>query len=273
LEIDASQHKQYVLERFVSGETGHHNYKKPKVNQPTPTALSIFGATPKKTYRDVSLANINELPKDHFARNYMENRKIPQSAWNEIFFTPKFKDFLDKEFPNHGKDNVPNDERIVMFFTDEKGVVTHIAGRALSTETKIRYVTVKILDTRKVFGLHRLNKNETIYIVEGQFDSLFVPNCVASGDAHLLGVATYLMCDDVVIIYDNDRRNKDIINRIEETIDLGYSVCLFPDNIVGKDINEMVLNGNTPEEVLYLINKNTYKNLTAKMRFNTWKRC
>ncbi len=47
---------------------------------------------------------IENLPDEHYARAYIKNRKIPEKFWGEILFVAKFRDFLDKEFPNHGKE-------------------------------------------------------------------------------------------------------------------------------------------------------------------------
>jgi transcription elongation factor Elf1 len=194
-QTDGTTYKQYILERYSSGETGYgSNVKKPDFEQLKGNAHARFQSAGNnsrgdsttveslertwRTFKDYSIVN---LPDGHYARDYIKKRKIPEKFWDEIFFTPKFLDFLDKEFPQHGKDEVPNDDRIVLFYTNEKGEITNVAGRALS-DTKIRYVTVKVSDEKKVFGLHRLRKQERIYVVEGQFDSFFIPNCIASGE-------------------------------------------------------------------------------------------
>jgi DNA primase len=278
--VDGTSYKQYVLERYSSGETGHHNYKKPKFEELKGNAFSHFQSTGntktteslERTWRAFEDYSIKNLPEEHYARDYIKKRKIPEKFWGEILFVPKFLDFLDEEFPNHGKDEVPNDDRVVLLYTNEKGEITNVAGRALS-ETKIRYVTVKVSDEKKLFGLHRIRKQERIYVVEGQFDSFFIPNCVASGDSNLGGVAAIFPELDVVLVYDNERRNRDIVKQIEKSIDSGYKVCLFPDSIVGKDINEMIQNGLTSDEIKGIIDKNTFSGLTAKLTFTHWKRC
>jgi hypothetical protein len=130
-----------------------------------------------------------------------------------------------------------------------------------------------VSDEKKVFGLHRVRKEDRIYVVEGQFDSYFLPNCVASGDSNLGGVAAIFPELDTVLVYDNERRNKDIVKQIEKSIDAGHSVCLFPDDVPGKDINEMIQNGLTSDEIKDIIDRNTHKGLSAKLTFTSWKRC
>jgi hypothetical protein len=78
--------------------------------------------------------------------------------------------------------------------------------------------------------------------------------------------------DKLVIVYDNEPRSKDIVKKIERAIDTNYKVCIWPDNVEHKDINEMVLGGSTPSEVQYMIDQNTYSGLAAKMRLQQWKK-
>ena len=78
---------------------------------------------------------------------------------------------------------------------------------------------------------------------------------------------------DVVLVYDNEPRNKDIVKQIEKSIGKGYKVCLFPENVNGKDINEMILNGLTSEQIKSIIDTNTFSGLEAKLKFTNWKRC
>ena len=283
-EFDGTVYKQYALERYASGETGHHNYKKPEFEELRGNAFSRLQRTgeaevveeekPKlgKTWDTIGLESVANLMDGHYARDYIKKRKIPEKYWNEIFFAPHFKDFLDTEFPDHGKEDVPNDDRIVLCYTNENGEVTNVAGRALS-DTKIRYVTIKVKDEKKLFGLHRLQKQNRVYVLEGQFDSFFIPNSIASGDSNLGGVAGVLQDVDLVLVYDNEPRNKDIVKQIEKSIDKGYNVCLFPESAKGKDINEMIQNGLTSDEIKGIIDTNTFSGLTAKLKFTHWKRC
>lgn len=283
--IDSASYKQYILERYAAGETGHQPYRKPDFQELKGNAWSKFEATNanfrgdsepseilEKTWRAYTHHSIKSLPEEHYARAYIKNRKIPERFWDEILFVPHFRDFLDKEFPNHGKDEVPNDDRIVLFYTNEIGEITNVAGRALS-ESKIRYVTIKVTDEKKIFGLHRLQKQNKVYVLEGQFDSFFVDNSVASGDSNLGSVAAIFPELDITLVYDNEPRNKDIVKQIEKSIDKKYNICLFPESVKGKDVNEMIQNGLTSDEIKDIIDSNTFSGLTAKLRFTHWKRC
>ena len=72
-----------------------------------------------------------------------------------------------------------------------------------------------------------------------------------------------------VWIYDNEPRNREIVNRISKTIDSGDSVVIWPEGIDDKDINDMVMSG---LDVQSVIESNTYSGLQAKLKFTTWKK-
>ncbi len=108
---------------------------------------------------------------------------------------------------------------------------------------------------------------------------MFIENAVAAGDSSLDVLAVALQSGrkeelDIVLVYDNEKRNKDIVRQMKDAIKLGYRIVLWPDDIEGKDINEMVKDhGYTKEQVFEIINKNVYVGLSAELRFMTWKKC
>ena len=108
-----------------------------------------------------------------------------------------------------------------------------------------------------------------LYIVEGPLDSLFLDNCLAAGGADL-----QLPVDkkDVVFIFDNEPRNKEIIDRMYKLIDKEYMIVIWPEGQKEKDINEMVINGKTKEQVQKIISDNTYSGLSAITQLNAYKR-
>ena len=265
---DPQAHKQYVLEKFSEKD----NNKKPEA----PVVLS--GPTPTERYKtlaDVSLFSLAELPDDHYAKEYVIARKIPKEWHKEIFYAPKYRTFLDETFPGHDKEGVTDDARLVMFFTNFDGTITNVSGRSLEFSNKMRYMTVKILDERKVFGAHRLRKDQKVYVLEGQFDSMFLPNAAACGDSNLPGMVSFLKengFEDVVLVFDNQPRNKDICKIINKAVENNYNVVLLPYDPDSKDLNEMVMNGMSTSELKSLIDKHTYSGLTAKMKFIEWRK-
>jgi hypothetical protein len=57
---------------------------------------------------------------------------------------------------------------------------------------------------------------------------------------------------------------------MEKMIKQGHNICIWPSNVKGKDINEMILNGE--RDVEQIIRKNTYKGLEANLRLQRWRK-
>ena len=74
---------------------------------------------------------------------------------------------------------------------------------------------------------------------------------------------------DYIWVYDNEPRNREIVNRISKSIDRGEKVVIWPNNIRQKDINDMVLAGHN---VKSLVELNTYQNIEAQIKFTEWKK-
>ena len=77
--------------------------------------------------------------------------------------------------------------------------------------------------------------------------------------------------DNAVFVFDAEPRNLEIHKRMERVIDAGHSIVIWPHNVPGKDINEMVLDGSI-SCVESLMRTITYKGLEAKLKFQQWKR-
>ena len=270
-ELDGNTYKEYVLENYSSGESGDHSHKgveKPDFDYLKGNAFKHFNTPLKK----LSLITVEELPSWVPAKTYILERGIPQEYWCEIYYAENFREFIRKDFPKVDKtDNeLPNDERIVLCFTDIHGNITSVTGRSI-TNSKLRYVTIRVdeKETRKMYGTHRVNRHDIINVVEGQFDSMFLDNCIACGDAALTAAVDVFPSSELRLIFDNEPRNKQIVQTLERAIDAGHSVVIFPENIEQKDINDMVLAGIDVKDV---ISNHTYNGARAMINFIRWKR-
>ena len=122
-------------------------------------------------------------------------------------------------------------------------------------------------DAPKIYGLDNIKTGETVYVTEGPFDSTFISNsiamCGADGDVSKWGIT------NPVWIYDNEPRNRQIVERLSATINRGDRVVIFPKNILEKDINDMYLSGQNVQKV---VESNIYQGLEAKLKLQDWKR-
>lgn len=217
---------------------------------------------------------ISQLSPFHPAKKYISERKIPSNTHFRIYYTDIYCHWVNSFIPNKFNDNslALDEPRIVFPFVDLNGYVFGFTGRSISKKSNLRYSTVMLDETKdKIFGLDSIDRKKTVYLVEGPIDSLFLTNCVAmaGADARLDAIQDR---DKLVVIYDNEPRNKEIVRRIERSINANYKVCIWPDDVEQKDINDMVLAGTTPSEVQYIIDHNTFSGLAAKMRLQQWKK-
>lgn len=267
--MDNSLHKEFVLERYKSGESGFSNFKEPTFDIPSPRFDKV---EKQKIFEHAEWCD--KLPSGHFCLEYLNKRQIPQKFHNKLLFTQHYKQFCDALVPNHGK-TVVDDARLVIPFYDKYNDLIAVSGRALETSDKtLRYVTLRTNDSKDklLYGMDRVNLSETVKIVEGPIDSLFLTNCIASGDANLVLTADEISSDKKVLIFDNEPRNKEIVKMMQNAIRLGNDIVIWPDTIEGKDINEILLGGITSDELEGIISSNTFSGLQAQTKFVFWKK-
>jgi transcription elongation factor Elf1 len=248
-QIDPVVYKQYTFEKFKEGNTGKNfTTKEPEFN---------FISPKFKTKLDLPKASENPD-----ANEYLVKRKL--NPYN-YYYAEKFKSWtnsLKEVF-----DDTTKDEPRIIIPLFYQNTLVGFQGRALNP-SKIKYITVMINDDApKIYGIDEIEKNKTVYITEGPFDSTFIRNaialCGADGDISKWGIG------DCVWIYDNEPRNAEIHRRIDQCISRGDKVVIWPSNIKEKDINDMVLSGLDVQSVIEL---NTYSGLEAKLKFTTWKK-
>ena len=79
----------------------------------------------------------------------------------------------------------------------------------------------------------------------------------------------YLSDKEVVFVYDNEQRNKEIIKRMSNVIDRGHEIVIWPSSLEEKDLNDMFLAGH---DVQSLVEFNTYSGLEAQIKLSEWKK-
>jgi hypothetical protein len=73
---------------------------------------------------------------------------------------------------------------------------------------------------------------------------------------------------DYIWVYDNEPRNRQITDKLSQSIDRGEKVVVWPKNIRNKDLNDMVNAGVNVKDV---IQSNVYQGLKAKLQLSNWK--
>lgn len=260
--IDPELYKEYVQERFFEQKTGET--KDSPVDISKFTQPSFMKDSPLKR-----LKKISQLEWDHPVKTYVNNRKIPSKFHYKLFYTPKFKRFVNSIIPNKFETETGDEPRLIIPFLDADKNCFGFQGRSFKKDG-IRYITIMLDYSKpKVFGLDDVNLDQRVYVVEGPIDSMFIDNCIAMAGSDSGFIGSF---PDFVVVMDNEPRNKQIVERIEKCIDLGYNVCIWPDGLEHKDINDMVLAGIEPTKIKEMIDSNTYHGLQAKMRMVSWRK-
>jgi len=260
-------YNQYVLERYNEGlpmNRPHHNASNSFV-MPEP----VFNKT-EDSLLDKILDRLDKLPEDNEAVQFCINRKIPREKFKELYFIENICDIA--QLNTSYKDQVRGKEpRLVIPFFDSYGQLAGVTCRALRDES-LRYVTIKIKeDNLLIFNLDKVKKDQTIYVTEGPLDSLFLPNSIAvSGTTFGKLESLDIPKERMVVIFDNQPRNKEVCKLLDKVIQNNYNVVIWPQTLSSKDINDIVLSGKDP---LKIIKENTFGGLQARIKFTEWKRC
>jgi|TARA_Y100000015_G_scaffold621_1_gene658 transcription elongation factor Elf1 len=247
--VDPVLQKKYSMEKFKEGFTGK--------NFVTEEPKFVFEAPKFKTSMDLPKASTSAR-----ASGYLMARKLDP---DKFYYASKFKKYVNSVKPTFDSTKYDED-RIIIPLYYKKNLIG-FQGRSIDPNP-VKYITVMLDDDApKIYGLDTIETNERVYITEGPFDSTFIRNSIAMCGAD--AVLGDWGISDCCWIYDNEPRNREIVSRIERTIDNGGRVVIWPESIDDKDINDMVMSG---LDVQSVIESNTYSGLEAKLKFNLWKK-
>ena len=250
---DSSLYDEYVLEAYREGVTG----KGTKI--PLPEFKFEKPRFKTNIFSDLNL--ISDLNTTHQARKFIDRRRLPP---DQFYYCPKFKEWTNKH-KEVFRDTRYDESRIIIPLRDKDGVFGY-QGRSIFSNSSLRYITVMLDDNKpKIYGLDKINSEETVYVTEGPFDSQFLGNAIAmcGSDVDLSGFDYRF-----VYVFDNEPRSREICTKVAKAIKAGNSVVIYPKQIREKDLNDMVLAGH---EVQSMVESNTYHGLEANLKFTQWK--
>ena len=201
--------------------------------------------------------------------NYISNRHMPDISMEKLYFTFSYQETANKIQKSMGisaddwiiHENIPRLITVVQDFENPNKVLS-INGRDITGKSSKKYVIIKTVKDEditehtshltKVFNLHDIEIDKPIFVVEGQLDSLFLPNSIAiqGGDVNSLiyilkNIIPKRFHDNFMVILDNDNI-KDTRKRNIKTM-LNDIKCFNWKNIkscnLHKDINEIIMSG------------------------------
>ena len=259
-QIDPTLFSEYQVERYKDENAAV--VRKPDF-VPPPMIKPVFKSKP------FDIPTIASLPNDHYAKQYVMERMIPKEYWNDLYFANDFRMFIEKILPNNDKKLKDNEPRLVIPFFDQKNILQGLQGRAFG-ESQVRYITYRVEeDMIKVFGLNKVDFTKPIMVVEGPIDSMFLKNSLATMDASLSRIIQLIGDYDYVFVHDNEKRNSEIVKSMRQSINTGKKVCIWPSHIAQKDVNDMVVAGLNPQNI---ISQRTFSGPQAMLELEMWRK-
>jgi len=254
---DPNLYNEYIAEKFLS-----KTKQTPEANIPNPEK-PVFDKNPLRKIKKIS-----QLKHDHPAKTYVKERQIPSDQHYRLYYAPKFKTWINSLIPDKFPPFKKDEPRLILPFIDENGKCFGVSARGFDPNG-LRYISIMFQDVPKIFGLDKVDFEKPYFIVEGAIDSLFLPNAIAmaGADGNVSGLKHL---ENAIFVFDAESRNLEITKRMEKLIQKGYSVCIWPSNLPGKDINEMYLAG--VRNIDKLIKENTFSGLEASLKLAAWRK-
>lgn len=267
--LDESLYREYKLESMREGAPG---FNPPKIAHPV-----SFDFRPVFERSDPlkSLTRVSALHHNDPIKKYVMDRKIPPEYHYKLFVTDAFCAYVNTLIPGKFSDGaLAHDEpRLVIPFINRESKVHALQGRSMSAGSKSKYITIVLDESApKIYGLDELRAGKT-YVLEGPIDSMFLPNAIATAGGDLRAAQSVCSIEDMIVVYDNERRSRETAQKMGKAARQGFKVCFWPENVVYKDVNDMVRYGNmSRDQLVSVIDANTYSGLRAEMELSRWKR-
>ncbi len=260
--VNVSLFDQYRMERYKEGlDMG--NAARPNSKVEFKFEAPVFE---EKNLLDRLLPNLKSLPDHNPAVEFARRRKIPESRFKDLYYIDDVSKIeqLSPKYKEKIKDIEP---KLLIPFYGIDGTLVGVSCRDLG-DNNLRYLTIHIdKDSDMIYNLDRIDRNKTIYVTEGPFDSMFLDNACSVGNTSLTSVEKYLPKEKCVLVFDNQPRNREVVKIIRRAVESGWQMVIWPNNIEEKDINDMVMAGIDVQE---MINKSTWSGLRLILKFNEW---
>lgn len=266
-ENDETLYKEYLFEKFQNKKYDD-NEELTSFTQKlkTPKFLN-FGPLKK-------LKKVSSLPTNHPIKKYVSSRMIPTKHHYKLFECPNFKKFVNEIIPNKfSEDSLKSDEtKLLIPFIDSNKRIHAFQGRSIKNSVP-KYITIILDETvPKIYGLDGVNFSDDVFVFEGPIDSMFIENSIATAGGDIVSALDGYCREKLTIVYDNEPRSNETIKKIDKAIEMGYNICIWPESINCKDVNDMVMSGISPEEIRKIIIDNSFSGLKAKMALVKWRK-
>lgn len=261
-DVDPALHIELVREKLLETTRGEP-IALPRAEVPTRVAARQWDG----------LVPLRALPLSHTARAWARSRKLSDEA-QDLFYADDFFAWARAIEPEKHK-RVPAEPRVVIPFRGADGQPVGFQGRALG-DSPAKYVTIVTRpDEPFLFNLDRVRRDDVVIALEGPIDAMFLDNAVASGGGDVTRELARSGLDQslVVVAYDNERRSPATIKKMRQAIERGYSVCVWPESVRHKDVNDMVVAGMSPTLIRQIVLQSSCRGGAALARLASWSLC
>lgn len=274
-EFFPSLFQSYNKERLMQKHLVHKSKdSEPIITKETPQTQKY---EPKNCILENHCTQLSKLDPKHLVRRYVASRRLPDKFLKDLYYCEKFRELAIELNPKYEYSLRYDEQRLVFPLRTTDGYLFGVNGRAIDPKNKIRYMTLRrdSYDDQKFYGLERYNFDSEGYVVEGPFDSMFLPNCLAvCGSSAFTMEETPFDPNKTTIVLDNEPRNPDIVRNMSKLLNRGFRVCIWSKEFSEyKDINEAILDGYSSSDIQEMIEKNTYTGLLGLENLRHWKRC
>ena len=259
--LDKTLYDEYKLEEYRERSGGVATAAKQQ-QKPVVAPKQKF-----KKFDMTSLTRIDKMSFNHPAMLYIQSRLIPKEQYHRLFYTPKYAkwvtDYAEKRY-----DQSIEHPRLIIPFFDRYGNVTRVAARAFGDEENRYLYTVADRDSTRLYGVDQIDHERPVYVLEGPLDSLFIPNAIAVGGASYTAPELAAI-PNKIFVPDNEPRNKEVCDGIYKVVKSGEKVCIWQRD-TAKDVNKMIMDGMTNDELMALIKESTFSGIEAEIKFKEW---
>lgn len=269
-QINPSLHQEYSFDKF--NQQSVIEPPKPVIKQYT-----------KVTALD-QLIKVSQLNSSHPCKKYVVSRQIPSTFHHRLFYCDKFKQWINQIVKDKFTDGNDSPRLVIPIFNYNKQLIG-VQGRSLVPDDKVRYITVIFDDSSsRLFGADIVDQSKRFYVFEGPIDSMFIANSVATCGGKITSELKDANRDNCVIVYDNEPRNKQIVDQLLSAAREGYTVCVWPQQFKFKDVNQFILSkvsgdycktelvAKASAIVKQMIDDNSFSGLQAELMITQWRK-
>lgn len=281
---DENLYSEYRLEKFKESMDSNPTVRPKELEQFESSSVDKFALKTVAKKIDLNghwmtkldIKKLSSLPADHPAKKYVEARMFPPELHYRLYHTDGFKKFTNHIIKDKFENTEQDGPRILFPMRDREGILFGYSGRAYGDEPKkIKYIII-IIDHNQptFFNMDYVDFSKPIMVLEGQFDALLLPNALASCGGSIITELPLIGPDKsaYTVVYDNEPRSRDTVEKMNKALRAGYKICVWPEEIKEKDVNEMYLSGISRDKIACTIEQNTFSGLRGYHALNAWKK-